>query len=172
MRRRKRPLKPALHPLPHRHMRTHAPATIFSFHSEPNNPCAFCVCAPRGEETALCPIGLSTADLNVFNKTDTVDIRSTRCHGRCGGESQLWVGELFTSPLYSSSPPITEQLKGSSVHLKQKKKNHNNSTQPHRLLSRLKPYSVHDSRARSPTRRGQPSQAREAKLVMESVGAR
>lgn len=145
MPRRQRPLKHAFRPP----TTSHTPATIFSLQSEPNNPCVFCICAPHGEETALCPIGLRT-DLNVFNKTDTVDIRSTRCHGRCGEESQLWVGELFTSPLYSPlTTTTTEQLKGSSVHLKQKKKNHNNSTQPHQLLSRLKPYSVRDLRARS-----------------------
>lgn len=107
---------PPLHP------HTPAPPTAFlSFPREPNNPCAFCICASHDEETALCPIGLSTTDLNVFNKTDTVDIRSTLRHGPCSKKSQLWVGELFTLRFILTPPP--QQLKGSSVHLKQKKIN-------------------------------------------------
>lgn len=51
-------------------------------------------------ETALCPIGLSTTDLNVFNKTDTADIRSTLCHRHCSKKNHMWVGEVFTLRFY------------------------------------------------------------------------
>lgn len=87
----------------------------------------------------LCPIGLSTTDLNVFNKTDTVDIRSTLCHRQCSKKESDVGGSAFHSPLLF----FPEQLKGSSMHLSNIIVHYLNSFYP--VLS----YSVRDPRAHS-----------------------
>lgn len=124
-----------------------------SFDSEPHNPQCFW-------ETALCPIGLSTTDLNVFNKTDTVDIRSTLCHRQCSKKNQMWVGELFTLS-------FSELLKGSSMHLSNTIVHYLTSFYP--VLS----YSDQDSCARSialpHTQMSGQRANKPEKLVMESV---